>query len=260
MCATPGNGGGVLPVSIGDRGEDREAAAMLLSRVTPEQVEACIAACNTRYAGNVVGEWRVRGGVNYLSHKTPRWRGRIIVRDSRRLGARRSASGRRMPAACWHVFRDVIGEIMRVYPDAKVQTSLAVYTPGTWMDKYPATGWVNVGSVMEPRRMMDMCECSDEVRATPYSTLPPPVARGRYSRQADVHDDPAPLLLGVPDLTWIDAIVSRGVTPDHEQCAGCAGPTGSPVIIWCSPECQHAYMHYRNMSPEERKVALGSLI
>src|SRR5215217_2038483 len=50
-------------------------------------------------------------------------RARIKVGNSRGSGARRSWSGRRMPVACWHAYRDVLAKLFERFPNAKVRTA-----------------------------------------------------------------------------------------------------------------------------------------
>jgi hypothetical protein len=191
---------------------------MLFSKVTVEAVEACIAAVNPRYEGNVMGEWQ-RTGIRptMLNHTHTRWRGRIMVRDSRAVGARRSWQGRRMPAACWHVTRDVLGEVLRVAPEAKITTQMATYTAATWEERYPATAYVNVGSALQPRYMPDLCACGPTITLVPFASLggAAPLARSMYT----------PLAARIPG-----------------RCVTCKMSTYSPLMAWCSKQCHDAYM------------------
>lgn len=90
-----------------------------------------------------------------------RFRVRLRATSSRGKGARRSWSGRRSVAACWHVFRDVVRETMSEYPDAVFRTAMARYTAENFEHTYPATGHVNIGSMMQPAYMPDLCDCRD---------------------------------------------------------------------------------------------------
>ena len=85
--------------------------------------------------------------------------GRLDVLSSRDPGARRSWNGRRTKAACWHAFRDVIAELFVINPDAVVTTSMARYTSDNWEETYPPTGNVNVGSMVAPAYMPELCDC-----------------------------------------------------------------------------------------------------
>lgn len=107
-----------------------------------------------KYSGNVV----VHHDAHPLSGN--RFRGRLWVQSSRGPGARRSWSGRRMPAACWHAYRDVLMAVFDEYPNARVQTGMATYRGRDgFMSAYPGTAYTNVGSMMQPAYMPDLCEC-----------------------------------------------------------------------------------------------------
>lgn len=85
---------------------------------------------------------------------------RLSVRSSRGPGARRSHSGRRMAAACWHAHRDVLAELFNQVPDATVRTALATYRGRDgFLDWFELTGATNIGSIAEPMRMDEACDC-----------------------------------------------------------------------------------------------------
>lgn len=139
---------------------------MIFTHVTPDQVHDVTRSISEQlYDGNVVVEWvkNPRMAPNLLNTKGTRFRGRIVVFDSRGSGARRSWSGRHGPWACWHVFRDVLEEVIGRY-GANVTTGRARYTPATWYDRYPGTGTVNMGSVWQPARLVDLCDCGGGLR------------------------------------------------------------------------------------------------
>jgi hypothetical protein len=70
------------------------------------------------------------------------------------------APGRRIPAACWHAYRDVLAALFDQCPAARVRTALAVYRGREGFERhYPATAYVNVGSQMQPAHMPELCDC-----------------------------------------------------------------------------------------------------
>ena len=85
--------------------------------------------------------------------------GRLSVVSSSAQGARRSWNGRRMPAACWHAFRDVVRDVLENNEDAVVTTSMARYTLKNFDDTYPATGDRNIGRMIQPAYMPELCDC-----------------------------------------------------------------------------------------------------
>jgi hypothetical protein len=123
---------------------------MEIKGLTVDAFAAIVADVSIRkYNGNVVLPGRGRPAA--LNQAGTRFRTRVIVSDSRGPGARRTPSGRRQPAACWHVFRDVIRETLAAYPDTVLRTGLARYDTATFELTYRETG----------RRtgMSDLCEC-----------------------------------------------------------------------------------------------------
>ena len=143
---------------------------MIFTHVTPDEVAQVVANISfQRYGNNPVVEWvkNPRMGPNLLNKKGDRFQGRIVVWDSRSAGSRTSWSGRHGPWACWHVTRDVLQEVIFTY-NARVTTRMARYTPETWYERYPDTGRRNIGSVMQPARMMDLCQCGQDIRGEAY--------------------------------------------------------------------------------------------
>lgn len=79
---------------------------------------------------------------------------RLAAIDSRKYGARKSASGRHMPAASWEAFRDLFREVYKINPEAVIYTALATYRGSAHFEEiFPETGRRNVGGVMNPVTM-----------------------------------------------------------------------------------------------------------
>jgi len=74
-----------------------------------------------RYDGNL----RVHQDAHALYGNGYGMAGRFDVASSRGFGARRSWSGRRTTAACWHAFRDAYRAILTADPTATIVTSMA---------------------------------------------------------------------------------------------------------------------------------------
>lgn len=93
------------------------------------------------------------------------FRGRIHVKDSYGPGSRTSWTGRHGRYACWHAYRDVMALIFAVHPDVTIRTAIATYKGlSGFHDTYPATAWHNIGSVMAPAYMPDLCDCPAHYR------------------------------------------------------------------------------------------------
>lgn len=101
----------------------------------------------------------------------------LRVRLSKGPGARRSGSGRRTVAACWHAHRDVMMDIFAAAPDARLTSALADYRGAAdFAASFPATGHHNVGSMMEPAAIANCCECAEDV-----VDEPPAFYRSRFN-------------------------------------------------------------------------------
>ncbi len=84
----------------------------------------------------------------------------LTVATSKAKGGRRSSSGRRVCACCWHGHRDIMQHIFNGYEDARLQTAQADYKGRADFEaSFPSTGDVNIGSQMEPMAFSDACDC-----------------------------------------------------------------------------------------------------
>lgn len=135
---------------------------MIVTGITPEQFRAAVEKTSaTLYAGNLTVDMGTQ-------HSPTRFRARVIARQSGARthgkdcapGARRSWSGRRLTAACWHAYRDVMIEVFNVNPDTRIYTSMAKYRGRDEFERaYPLTANQNIGSMMQPAYMPELCEC-----------------------------------------------------------------------------------------------------
>ena len=95
--------------------------------------------------------------------------GRILPASGKVKGARRSWSGRRLKATCWHGFRDVFLALFEACPDARVTTAMADYRGKVDFEaKYLATGsrMTEAGGKRTPYRLLCDCELAEmEARA-----------------------------------------------------------------------------------------------
>lgn len=87
-------------------------------------------------------------------------------RNGNYIYQRTSASGwhaeRRVHAVCWHGHRDFMREVFRVNPDARIKTGWADYKGSEdFEDKFGATAYRNVGSMMYPAYAKDICKCAE---------------------------------------------------------------------------------------------------
>ena len=78
----------------------------------------------------------------------------LKVIDSRKEGARIGVSGRRLNAACWHVYGRYIDNIFQLDEEAVVWTAKKKYTKDTWVWKDR-----NIGSILSPAYYSTLCKC-----------------------------------------------------------------------------------------------------
>jgi hypothetical protein len=104
---------------------------------------------------------------NLIFKRLPEMVGRSVsftltVQRAANPGGRRSHTGRKVCAACWHCHRDVMAAIMAIVPKARIKTAQADYRGREdFNDKFESTGYNNCGSMMEPLDYRDSCECED---------------------------------------------------------------------------------------------------
>lgn len=111
--------------------------------------------------------------------------GRLIAKNSTGPGTRRSASGRRMPVCCWHVYRDVLIAFFELRPNSVVTTKLARYEGRDGFEAtYPLTGLVNVGSLARQACLPDLCECPGSAKVFEKKTKEPEYTPGRAPDQS----------------------------------------------------------------------------
>lgn len=101
------------------------------------------------YGGNVIlKDWSI-----ISAHKV---RFTLRTKNSRAFGSRTSWNGKHTPAASWEAFRDVLALIFARFPNARIQTSLAIYKGKEgFLEEYPKTAHKNIGSQMAPCTMPD---------------------------------------------------------------------------------------------------------
>lgn len=131
---------------------------MEIRNITLDELKSATAKISARYDGNII----VHQDAHSTGARSQSCVGRLAVVSSRAPGARRSWSGRRMPAACWHAYRDVLAELFSVNPGAVIVTTMARYDGvDGFLRNYPPTADVNVGSMIAPAYMPELCDCDD---------------------------------------------------------------------------------------------------
>lgn len=141
---------------LSTRLDSRKVRDMEITGITADQFRTAVRVVSEQYGGNLV-----------IADEKPTssrsCRGRVAVANSRGPGARCSWTGRRGPWACWHAYRDVLAELFETNPNARVRTSLAVYKGRDGFNSsYPATAYKNIGSMVAPAYMPELCDCTGQ--------------------------------------------------------------------------------------------------
>lgn len=142
---------------------------MLVYGVNASQIETAVQ--------RVADEWDGNVQLKSLTDKSNSRGGRasyaLRAADSHMSGARRSHSGRATIASCWHVHRDVLRELFKINPNARVVSGLSERTPDGKRKRtvyngsdgferdFPGTAWINVGSDWCPAYIGQLCDCGE---------------------------------------------------------------------------------------------------
>lgn len=126
----------------------------MITTATQDELNEALRIINkATYAGNIkIRDWK------HLSSKRIQFT--ITVVSSRGPGARRSWTGRRIAAACWHAHGDLFDALFKIRKD------IVIWTDYGWEGKMKITSeggnWqdMNVGSLMDPAMMSESCECT----------------------------------------------------------------------------------------------------
>lgn len=137
---------------------------MLIKNVYRQDVIDALAAVNAEFDNNIVfsrfdfaGRTR-KGGSKYQVT--------LSVKSSKGKGARRSHSGRRIAAACWHVygtFMDALPESATISAPAVVGYSSMGREKIARRDRRPGDEWQdwNIGSLFQPMYYSEACDCGN---------------------------------------------------------------------------------------------------
>jgi len=114
------------------------------------------------HALNMVNK-EYRGNIRFKSGPTIKGKGfsfTLTVNSSGSSGGRRSNTGRKIAAACWHAHRDFFYALFELKPEAVVISSMARYEGfEDFEQEYHNSGNRNIGSQFQPLCYADACEC-----------------------------------------------------------------------------------------------------
>jgi hypothetical protein len=126
--------------------------------LTPAEIRECAAEVGVQIHGDSITKvgraWNFRLGL--LSG---------VKRDKDHKYQRTSASGfnadRRVNAVCWHGHRDFMRALFRRDRDARIKSYFSDYKGSDDFEAtFPETGYRNVGSMMYPMQMREVCNCA----------------------------------------------------------------------------------------------------
>ena len=130
---------------------------MFVWGVTPTQLAKIVRTVSAKlYKGNII----FKSGPEMVNTKKMTFA--LTVKRSDQPGGRRSPSGRKVAAACWHAHRDIMQELFNQFPEARLKSMMADYRgKDEFEDNFPETAWVNIGSEAQPCYSGDACECEE---------------------------------------------------------------------------------------------------
>jgi hypothetical protein len=120
---------------------------MIARNTNVAEMEQALLDINLLFDNNVKWEYITIGRSNIKF--------RLRVKDSRKKGARRGHTGRRLINACWHVHGEFFDALFKINPNATIQaagTGIITNNSGNWIDR-------NIGSMMYPLYYSEACEC-----------------------------------------------------------------------------------------------------
>ena len=86
---------------------------------------------------------------------------KLRVKDSKGNFAKRGVSGRRTVSTCFHGFGSFMAEMFSIDPTLKIRSSMTTFNGLVdFLENAYKIGRRNAGSMYEPRRYGEMCECS----------------------------------------------------------------------------------------------------
>lgn len=122
---------------------------MYFRRCSREEMYRALSKANEQYEGNLILTEPTRSG----SIRLRTVKGGV-------LGSRTTVRGVKLPNASWEAHRDFLIALFEINPNASVRTKFAHYDgKEKFYELYPATGYENIGSQMEP---CTMPECTYE--------------------------------------------------------------------------------------------------
>lgn len=125
---------------------------MIARKVTEQQMHQAMRATNAAYASNVK--------FKRLDPKGLGFNFTLTVEKAANPGGRRSNEGRKIAAACWHVHREFMRELLKLAPEAVISSSFIRYEGrADFEENHDTTGDRNIGSQAVPMSYRNACAC-----------------------------------------------------------------------------------------------------
>lgn len=122
----------------------------IIKNATLDNIDQAMRITNEVFTGNIK--------LNRFAMIGKRFIVTLTVKSSRNDGARRGYDGRRISAACWHVYGVFYDALLSVNPTIEIKTTgrtnPVTINDHKWQDR-------NIGSIICPMMYSDACECED---------------------------------------------------------------------------------------------------
>jgi|GEM_PF-2444909 hypothetical protein len=114
---------------------------------------------------NITNKLKIKLDYNLVSKNCMRVK---LIKDKdqpnyQRTGFSKNKDGspKKVNAICWHGFRDFLTELFKQYPKLRVVTAQITYDGyNDFINKFPDTSEINIGSIVQPLSYGDACLCN----------------------------------------------------------------------------------------------------
>ena len=127
---------------------------MIARNISQADLDAALAAVNRIFMRNIIWNRKPQA----LNKRGDAFRFTLRVKDSKRAGARRGHTGRRMVSACWHVHGHFFEALIAQNPDAVIfaaGSGRIDRNGGNWHDR-------NIGGWVNELMYSEACDCGKE--------------------------------------------------------------------------------------------------
>lgn len=119
--------------------------------ITEDGIRLALEKTNKIFSNNIQFKRIEKAGQKYIVTLT--------VKNSKYPGSRIGFTGKRICAACWHVYGIFFEELFYINPAATIKECGNEITRGVWKDR-------NIGSIMNPLMYSQACDCEKDAVLT----------------------------------------------------------------------------------------------